>query len=87
MNDRCFLDTLWSQMTTEQPMLAKAGFVPLVRTGQFVDGAISNMDDVEAWNNLVGKHGEKKAREILKEGFRRMDERNLVNMETKGPPQ
>ncbi len=74
-------------MTTEQPVLAKAGFVPLVRTGQFVDGAISNMDDVEAWNNLVGKHGEKKAREILKEGFRRMDERNLVNMETKGPPQ
>jgi hypothetical protein len=48
MNDRCFLDTLWSQMTTEQPVLAKAGFVPLVRTGQFDDGAISNMDDVEA---------------------------------------
>jgi hypothetical protein len=45
------------------------------------------MDDVEAWNNLVGKHGEDKAREILKECFRRMDERNLVNMETKGPPQ
>ena len=54
---------------------------------QFVDGAISNMDDVEAWNNLVAEHGEKKAREMLKEGFRRMDERNLVNMETKGPPQ
>jgi len=53
---------------------------------QFVDGAISNMDDVEAWNNLVAEHGEKKAREILKEGFRRMDERNLVNMETKEPP-
>jgi hypothetical protein len=45
------------------------------------------MDDVEAWNNLVGTHGEEKAREILKECFRRMDERNLVNMETKGPPQ
>ena len=28
-----------------------------------------------------------KGGEILKEGFRRMDERNLVNMETKGPPQ
>jgi len=53
---------------------------------QFVDGAISNMDDVEAWSNLVAEHGEKKAGEILKEGFRRKDERNLVNMETKEPP-
>jgi len=33
------------------------------------------------------EHGEKKAREILEEGFRRMDERNLVNMETKEPPE
>ena len=73
-------------MTTEQPVLAKAGFVPLVRTGQFVDGAISNMDDVEVWNYLLAEHGENKAREILKEVFRRMDERNLVNMETKKPP-
>ncbi len=54
---------------------------------QFVDGAISSMDDVEAWNKLVAEHGEKKAREILKEGFRKMDERNLINMEPVGPPQ
>jgi len=33
------------------------------------------------------EHGEKKAREILEEGFRRMDEGNLVNMETKEPPE
>lgn len=53
----------------------------------FVDGAISNMDYVEAWNNLVAEHGETKAREILKEGFRKMDERNLIKMEPVGPPQ
>ena len=53
----------------------------------FVDGAISSMDDVDAWNNLVAEHGEKKAREILKAGFRKMDERNLINMEPVGPPQ
>ena len=58
MNDRCFLDTLWSQMTTEQPMLAKTGFVPLVRTGQFGDGAISNMDDVEAWRKESQRNSE-----------------------------
>ena len=44
------------------------------------------MDDVEVWNYLLAEHGENKAREILKEVFRRMDERNLVNMETKKPP-
>ncbi len=53
----------------------------------FVDGAISNMDDVEAWNNLDAELVEKKAREILKERFRKMDEKNLINMETKCPPQ
>ncbi len=53
----------------------------------FVDGAISNMDDVEAWNNLVAELGEKKAREILKERFRKMDEKSLSNMEPMGPPQ
>jgi hypothetical protein len=54
---------------------------------QFVDAAISNMDDGEAWNNLAAEHGEKKAREILKEDFGRMYERNLVNVETKEPPE
>lgn len=53
----------------------------------FVDGAISSMDDVDAWKNLVTEYGEKKAREILKEGFRKMDERNLINMKPMGPPQ
>lgn len=44
------------------------------------------MYHVKAWSNLVAEHGEKKAGEILKEGFRRMDERNLVNTEIKEPP-
>jgi len=51
----------------------------------FVDGAISNMGDVEEWKTLVEQVGERKAREILKEGFKRMDERSLHNMEIVGP--
>lgn len=39
----------------------------------FVDGFISSMDDIIDWKNMVNEVGEKRAREILKEGFRRMD--------------
>ena len=51
----------------------------------FVDGAIANMEDVEEWKTLVEQLGERKAREILKEGLKRMDERSLHNMEIVGP--
>lgn len=39
----------------------------------FVDGFISRMDDIVDWKSMVNEVGEKRAREILKEGFRRMD--------------
>ncbi len=39
----------------------------------FVDGFISSMDDIVDWESMVNEVGEKRAREILKEGFRRMD--------------
>lgn len=39
----------------------------------FVDGFISSMNDVVDWERMVNAVGEIRAREILKEGFRRMD--------------
>ncbi len=39
----------------------------------FVEGFISSMGDVADWNQMVKEIGEFKAREVLKEGFRRMD--------------
>ena len=39
----------------------------------FVEGFVSSMDDVPFWRQMVENVGEAKAREVLKEGFRRMD--------------
>lgn len=38
------------------------------------------MDDIEEWKKMVSEVGEKKAREILKEGFRRMDPNNPIEV-------
>ena len=45
----------------------------------FVDGFISSMDDIVDWKRMVNEVGEKRAREILKEGFRRMDSNRQAN--------
>jgi hypothetical protein len=39
----------------------------------FAEGFVSSMGDVVDWNQMVKEIGEIKAREVLKEGFRRMD--------------
>ena len=39
----------------------------------FVEGFVSSIGDVAAWKQMVEEVGEVKAREVLKEGFRRMD--------------
>ena len=39
----------------------------------FVDGFINVMDDIQDWKRMVQEVGEQKAKEILKEGFKRMD--------------
>ena len=39
----------------------------------FVDGFINEIDDMQDWKRMVQEVGEQKAREILKEGFKRMD--------------
>ena len=46
----------------------------------FVEGFIAGMDDIEEWKKMVSEVGEKKAREILKEGFRRMDPNNPIEV-------
>ncbi len=43
------------------------------------DGFIAGNET--AWGNLVSELGEKEARAIVKNGFRKMDEINLANME------
>ena len=45
----------------------------------FVEGFISSMDDVTDWNQMVKEIGEVKAREVLKEGFRRMDSHGPIS--------
>ena len=38
-----------------------------------VEGFVSSMGDVAAWKQMVEEVGEARAREVLREGFRRMD--------------
>ena len=38
----------------------------------FAEGFVSSMGDVADWNQMVKEIGKIKAREVLKEGFRRM---------------
>jgi hypothetical protein len=50
----------------------------------FASDFIANMADVQAWDNLIKKVGEKKARQILKERLMAKDGNNLVNWEIEG---
>ena len=54
---------------------------------QFAEGFIESMGDTEALQKLIEKEGVEKAKEIVKESFRRQDERNLITIDIKGPVQ
>lgn len=45
-----------------------------------VDGFVKGPDGIKVWEELIKDVGKTKAREILKKGFRRMDECNIDNM-------
>ena len=45
----------------------------------FVEGFIDS--NKSQWINLVSEMGEKKARDVVKDGFRRMDERHISNID------
>lgn len=51
---------------------------------EFVEGFVSSMSDVEKVKNMIEQDGIEKVKEILKEYFRKQDERNLINMTVKG---
>ncbi len=50
----------------------------------FVEGFILGLDDQE-WSSMKLELGEEKAREKIRAGFIKMDERNLINLTPKGP--
>jgi len=54
---------------------------------EFAEGFIKSMGDTEALQSLLAKEGMEKAKETIKEAFRRQDDRNLMNMDIKGPVQ
>jgi len=47
--------------------------------GLFARGFIDS--NKEAWIELVNEHGEEQAWNIVKDGFRKMDERNILNID------
>ena len=49
----------------------------------FVEDFILGLDDQE-WLSIKSEYGEKNARERIRAGFVKMDERNLVNLTPKG---
>ena len=51
---------------------------------QFAEGFIARMSDIEEVKSMIARKGEKRVKEILKEGFRKQDERNLINMDAEG---
>ena len=51
---------------------------------QFAEGFIARMSDIEEVKSMIAQKGEKRVKEILKEGFRKQDERNLINMDVEG---
>jgi len=51
---------------------------------QFAEGFISRMSDIAEVQSMIERKGEKKVKEILKEGFRKQDERNLINIDIEG---
>ncbi len=50
---------------------------------EFVDGFILGLDDYE-WSAMKAELGEEQAREKIRAGMIRMDERNLINMTPDG---
>jgi len=51
---------------------------------QFAEGFISSMSDIAEVKSMIERQGEEKVKEILKEGFRKQDERNLINIDVEG---
>jgi len=51
---------------------------------QFAEGFISSMGDTEILKSMIEKEGMEKVMEVVKERFRKQDERNLVNMIAEG---
>ncbi len=50
---------------------------------EFAEGFISNMNDLEEVSDMIKQKGIDSAKGIVKEGFRKQDERNLTNMAPK----
>jgi hypothetical protein len=42
------------------------------------------MSDIAEVKSMIERKGEEKVKEILKEGFRKQDERNLINIDVEG---
>ena len=51
---------------------------------QFAAGFISRMSDIAEVRSMIESKGEEKVKEILIEGFRKQDERNLINIDIEG---
>ena len=51
---------------------------------QFAEEFISSMSDIAGVKNMIENQGEEKVKEILKEGFRKQDGRNLINIDIEG---
>jgi hypothetical protein len=51
---------------------------------QFAEGFISSIGDTEILKSMIEKEGKEKVMEVVKERFRKRDERNLVNMIMEG---
>lgn len=54
---------------------------------QFAEGFIDSMGDTVAVQSMIEKEGIEKAKETVKESFRRQDERNLINIDIGGRTQ
>jgi hypothetical protein len=51
---------------------------------RFAEGFISNMSDIAEVSDMIKQKGIDTVKEIAKEGFRKQDERNVVNTTVKG---
>ena len=51
---------------------------------ELVEGFISSMSDTAKLRSMIEKDGIDKVKGILKESFRKQDERNLININVKG---
>ena len=50
----------------------------------FADGFIESMGDTEKLKSMIEKEGIDKVKETVKDGFRKSDEKNLINIIVKG---